>query len=115
MATMPWSIPVWNGMTGPTTTVTGQVRLNTTSNALEIYTGSAWTQVINKSPETWQEWFKHHIVQSNDTDRYAQKNYLNREMQARFPGDYQVDLVGNDWGMVFDTPADETWFHLKYA
>jgi hypothetical protein len=102
-------------MWGPSAAV-GSIRFNSTLGAVEIWNGSQWLSVTTKSdPETWQEWFDYYInAAGNIPDQYTKQVYIQQEMQGRFPGRYQVDLAGQAWTMVFDTPADETWFHLQH-
>lgn len=104
-----------NGMWGPSAAV-GSIRFNTTTNAIEVWHGTQWIPVSPPHhPETWQEWFDYYIDASgNIPDQYTKQVYIQKEMQGRFPGRYQVDLAGHEWVMVFDTPADATWWHLKY-
>ena len=115
MATAPFPvIPVGNNTSGPTW-FAGAIRYNTTSNLLEVYTGTVWVPASAVDLKTWQEWFDYYIGASGTIpDRYTKQVYIQQEMQARFPGNYQVDLAGDNWVMVFNTPKDETWFHLKY-
>ena len=104
--------------TAPTDPVTGTMWADTTTNRAHVFDGSQWILVLgqtSKLPETWQEWFDYYINASgNIPDQYTKQVYIQQEMQGRFPGKYQVDLAGHDWVMVFATPADETWWHLKY-
>ena len=103
-----------NGMWGPSAAV-GAIRFNTTTSTLETWSGTRWMAVTTSTPETWLEWFKYYINTAVDfDDRYTRRDYIEQEMQGRFPGNYHVDLVSDTWSMVFDTPEDETWFHLKY-
>ncbi len=108
-----------NGMWGPSAAV-GSIRFNTTLGAIEVWDGTQWMSVTAKSnPQTWRGWFDYYVCASNATsnaiaDRYAQRDYIQQEMQGRFPGRYCVDLAGDTWTLVFDSPEDETWFHLKY-
>lgn len=94
----------------------GSLRFNTTASTIEMWDGSQWLAVTAAAdPETWLEWFKYYINAGNIiADRYARRDYIQQEMQGRFPGNYRVELVSETWTMVFDTPADETWWHLKY-
>ena len=110
------SIPVGNSTSAATTPATGSLRFNTTSNLLEVYTGTVWIAAAASSPRTWQDWFDYYIgARGTIPDRYTKQVYIQQEMQGRFPGNYRVDLAGDDWVMVFDSPEDETWFNLKYA
>jgi len=104
-----------NGMWGPSAAV-GSMRFNSTSGSIEIWNGSQWITVSRPDhPETWQEWFDYYInAAGNIPDQYTKQVYIQQEMQARFPGRYRIDLAGQAWKMVFDTPADETWFHLQH-
>jgi hypothetical protein len=71
--------------------------------------------VRTSDPETWEEWFDYYIsAAGNIPDQYTRQVHIQQEMQARFPGRYRIDLAGQAWTMVFDTPADETWFHLQH-
>lgn len=97
--------------------VIGDVRFNKTTKQLEIYTATTWQTMPPPipDPQTWCEWFDYYINASgNIPDRYTKQVYIQQEMQGRFPGNYRVDLASNEWVMVFDTPADATWWHLKY-
>ena len=100
----------------PVSAAVGTIRLNHTTNAIEVWNGSQWLSVTTKSdPETWQEWFDYYIsAAGNIPDQYTRQVHIQQEMQARFPGRYRIDLAGQAWKMVFDTPADETWWRLKY-
>jgi hypothetical protein len=115
MATAPFPvIPVGSNTGGPNW-LAGAMRYNTTSNLLEVYTGTVWIPASATDLKTWQEWFDYYIGASGTIpDLYTKQVYIQQEMQARFPGNYQVDLAGHDWVMVFESPRDETWFHLKY-
>lgn len=109
---MATNIPIHASLTG----AIGDVRLNSNNHELEIYDGAGWLPVNqSRQPKTWQEWFKYFGSTSIDgMDRYGMCDYIEKQMQTKFPGNYRVDLAGNYWDMIFDTPADETWFHLKY-
>lgn len=104
-----------NGIWGPGV-ATGAIRFNTTLGAIETWNGLKWIAVTtNSDPETWVEWFDYYIsAAGNIPDWYTRQVHIQQEMQARFPGRYRIDLAGQAWTMVFDTPADETWFHLQY-
>jgi len=100
-----------------TPAVAGQIRFNEITKQIEIYTATTWQTLAGAVPEpqTWREWFDYYINASGTIpDRYTKQVYIQQEMQGRFPGRYQVDLAGDEWVMVFDTPAYETWWHLKY-
>lgn len=91
----------------------GAMRFNTTSSSLEVYDGQRWQPILgNTNPETWQEWLDYY--NNEIIDHVDKRQYMNRRMQERFPGAYQVQSTGGQWQLIFDTPADETWFHLKY-
>jgi hypothetical protein len=114
MATVPFPIPTSNS--SGLTNSTGALRWNTTGNVMEVYTGTRWTPITDDQGWTWQRWFDYYCNISVDgQDRWSKRDYIEKEMQARYPGNYSVDQDGNKWVMVFDTPADETWFNLKYA
>jgi hypothetical protein len=101
--------------TSPVPAAVGTVRLNTTLGVAEIWNGSQWLSVRTSDPETWEEWFDYYIsAAGNIPDQYTRQVHIQQEMQARFPGRYRIDLAGQAWTMVFDTPADETWFHLQH-
>ena len=97
-------------------TAAGTIRFNNTLGVAEIWNGSQWMSVTTKSdPKTWVEWFDYYIsAAGNIPDQYTRQVHIQQEMQARFPGRYRIDLAGQAWTMVFDTPADETWWRLKY-
>lgn len=94
--------------------VAGAIRFNTINDALEMYDGTNWRSIL-PDPKTWKEWFEYYTNSSGTiADLYTRQVYIQQEMSGRFPGNYRVDLAGHEWVMVFNTPADETWFHLKY-
>ena len=111
---MATNIPLYPG---PVPTAAGTIRFNNTLGVAEIWNGSQWMSVTTKSdPKTWVEWFDYYIsAAGNIPDQYTRQVYIQQEMQARFPGRYRIDLAGQAWIMVFDTPRDETWFNLKYT
>lgn len=102
----------------PQLPILGSLRWNTNTHSIETYTGKVWVSTTPELLTTWRSWFNFYIEQCCDmSDRDAQRSYIEGEMQARFPGNYRVDLGGKggqQWVMVFDSPVDETWFHLKY-
>ena len=104
-----------NGIWGPGAAA-GSMRYNPTSNAMEVWHGTQWIAVSpTPHPKTWPEWFDYYInAAGNIPDQYTRQVHIQQEMQARFPGRYRIDLAGQAWTMVFDTPADETWWRLKY-
>jgi hypothetical protein len=101
--------------TGPVPAAVGSIRFNNTLGVAEIWNGSQWLSVRTSDPETWAEWFDYYIdAAGNIPDQYTRQVHIQQEMQARFPGRYRIDLAGQAWKMVFDTPSDETWWRLKY-
>ncbi|CAB5214989.1 hypothetical protein UFOVP190_350 [uncultured Caudovirales phage] len=117
MATTPLlTIPVRNG-NQPTISSAGAMRWNTSNMSMEFYNGHVWVPVAGLTdPKTWVEWFNRFInLASTIPDQYTKQVYLQTMMQDRFPGNYRVDLAGQDWVIVFDAPKDETWFNLKYT
>jgi hypothetical protein len=110
------NITIFELNTNPTRPNTGQMRVNKTNLAIEIYDGTRWASIAqNWNPATWREWFDYYInAAGNIPDQYTRQVHIQQEMQARFPGRYRIDLAGQTWIMVFDTPADETWFHLQH-
>lgn len=109
------TLPIGNSTTGrPVAPAAGTMRFNSITQDVEVYDGTGWQTIVPVvDPQTWQEWLKKF---ANDlgaglTDR---RDYINRSMQERFPGSYEAVHVAGDWQLVFATPADETWFHLKY-
>ena len=112
---IPQMIPLGNNTNRPIATSAGAMRYNTTTNLLEFYTGTAWVPAGATDLKTWREWFDYYIsAAGNIPDQYTRQVHIQQEMQGRFPGDYRVDLAGHNWELVFSTPEDETWFHLKY-
>jgi hypothetical protein len=101
---------------GPVEPAIGTIRVNTTTNNIEVYEGTRWIIAHRPAvPKTWAEWFDYYInAAGNIPDQYTRQVHIQQEMQARFPGRYRIDLAGQAWIMVFDTPADETWWRLKY-
>lgn len=101
----------------PAQSVAGNMWINSVTNQMHVFDGSQWIRVTGAHtfPETWEEWFDHYI---NSVDNFipnsVKRGYVHEEMRGRFPGNYHVDIVNGAWTMVFDTPADETWWHLKY-
>jgi hypothetical protein len=101
----------------PVSAAVGTIRLNHISNAIEVWDGSYWMAAapIRPQPWTWVEWFDYYIgAAGNIPDQYTRQVHIQQKMQALFPGRYRIDLAGQAWIMVFDTPADETWWRLKY-
>lgn len=101
----------------PSNPIAGTMYADPVSNRVHVFDGRQWIHVAGykELPETWEEWFEYYInavdgVVSNS----AKLGYVNEEMQGRFPGNYSVNVAGGEWDLVFETPADETWFHLKY-
>ena len=103
----------------PANPVTGMVWADTATNRLHVFDSSQWIQVAGpaaKLPETWQEWFDYYVECAvKIAPNSLKRGYVHEEMLARFPGNYHVDVVQGDWALVFATPADETWFRLKYV
>jgi hypothetical protein len=113
---LPTKIPMWSSNSRPTTNSAGAIRFNTTIQSMEFYDGQVWMPFNKTDPETWQQWFEYYITASGSIpDLYTKQVYIQQEMKGRFPGNYQIDLSGHDWVMVFDNPRDETWFNLKYS
>ena len=113
---LPTNIPMWSSNGGPTTNSAGALRFNTTIQSMEFYDGQVWMPFNKTDPKTWVEWFDYYIsAAGNIPDQYTRQVYIQQEMQARFPGRYRIDLAGQAWIMVFDTPRDETWFNLQYS
>ena len=109
------NIPIFNLNSIPKKPVTGQVRVNTTNLSYEIYDGTRWQSVVqNWTPVTWLEWFDYYIKSAASAADEIRRDYIEQEMQGRFPGRYHIELLNERWTMVFDNPADETWWHLKY-
>jgi hypothetical protein len=102
----------------PVNPVAGTIWADTTTNRAHVFDGSQGIQVLGGAsnlPETWQEWFDYYVdCAVKFKPDSAKRGYVHEEMQARFPGNYRVDVVQGDWRLVFATPADETWWHLKY-
>ena len=101
----------------PVNPIVGSMWTNSVSNQVHVFDGSNWVWVagLKDFPKTWEEWFVYYI---NSVDGFVpnsvKRGYVHEEMRARFPGNYQVDVVQGNWDIVFATPADETWFRLKY-
>jgi len=93
----------------------GSMRVNSTTNNLEVYEGTRWIIAQGQTvPKTWQDWLERYATDMGET-LTVRKDYVNKSMQARFPGNYEVVIVDGHWGLVFATPADKTWFHLQYG
>ncbi len=105
----------------PTIPSSGSIRFNTTNAQMEMFTGSLWLPIID-GPQSWQEWFsyyaremEHHISNHEVFEPSTHKReYILSQMQERFPGNYTITDKNASWEMTFNTPADETWFHLQY-
>jgi len=108
------TIPVGTG-TSITTPAVGSLRMNTNINMFEAYDGTNWIPITmpNPDPQTWREWLEKFANDLGEALR-NRRDYINANMQERFPGNYEVVQVAGRWDLVFDTPADETWWHLKY-
>lgn len=103
--------------TGPSMAHAGSLRLNTTTKQLEIYTGNHWIPSAGVyEPQTWREWLDYFAGQFIDHGGIDHKlMYIQNKMHERFPGAYTVKHLGNgNFGLEFDTPANETWWRLKY-
>lgn len=99
---------------GPTI---GDMWVDSTNKKSNIWDGTQWLPIggSHPIPTTWQEWFEYYINFGFDSSHtYTKRDYVHDEMQGRFPGSYHVEADRGQWRMVFDTPADETWWHLKY-
>ena len=108
--------PAGSGSYMGVSTTAGQIRYNTTAADMEVWTGTNWHSVSKPIPVTWQDWFDYYVRDTSDNlDRYQRQQQIHQMMQTRFPGQYRVDLANDTWQMIHDTPADETWFKLKYA
>jgi len=93
----------------------GSMRVNKTTNNLEVYEGTRWVIAQGQTvPRTWQDWLKRYATDMGEA-LTVRRDYINNSMQTRFPGWYTVAMVGGDWGLVFATPQDKTWFHLQYG
>ena len=100
---------------GGISSAVGAIRFNTTSGGVETWDGTHWLTMASKNPETWQEWFDYYVdCAVKFKPDSVKRGFVHEEMQARFPGNYHVDVVQGAWQLVFATPADETWWHLKY-
>lgn len=107
--------PAGSGNYMGVSTAVGQIRYNTMRHDMEIWTGTNWHSVSESLPVTWPDWFDYYINWTSDNlDLYDRRQQIHRMMQERFPGQYQVDCHNGVWTMIHDTPADETWFKLKY-
>lgn len=92
----------------------GSMRVNTTTNNIEVYEGTRWVIAHGLAvPETWEDWLKRYATDMGET-LTVRRDYIYKSMQARFPGNYDVVQVAGHWQLVFATPADETWFHLQH-
>jgi hypothetical protein len=93
----------------------GSMRVNTTTNNIEVYEGTCWViRAPGANPETWEDWLKRYATDMGET-LTVRRDYIYKSMQARFPGNYDVVQVAGDWQLVFATPQDETWFHLQHG
>jgi hypothetical protein len=99
---------------GPMVPAIGSMRVNTTTNNIEVYEGTRWIIASLGIPETWQEWLKRYATDMGET-LTVRGDYIYKSMQARFPGNYDVVHEDGDWQLVFATPQDKTWFHLQYG
>ena len=100
---------------GPVEPAIGSMRVNTTTNNIEVYEGTRWVIAHGLAvPETWQEWFERYATDMGET-LTVRRDYIYKSMQARFPGRYTVAMVDGDWQLVFATSADETWWRLQYG
>ena len=111
------TIPVGTG-TSITTPAFGSLRMNTNINMFEAYDGTNWIPLIvpgaKPNPQTWREWLEKFANDLGEALR-NRRDYINANMQERFPGNYRVEREANGaWCLVFDSPADETWWHLQY-
>ena len=114
MATNPAMMSIPLDTDDEVTTPIGQMRVNTTTNMFEVFEGTRWIIANGLAiPETWQEWLKRYATDMGEA-LTVRRDYINKSMQTRFPGRYTVAMVGGDWGLVFATPADETWFRLQH-
>lgn len=109
------------GGQGPTP-ARGQVRYNTSQHRVETWSGAQWIPIAqaHEYPETWQEWWDYYCKQDPTSVFFkteGDRKSIERNMQERYPGNYQVgiDIVNDKWIMMFDTPEDETWFNLQYT
>ena len=95
-------------------TAIGSMRVNTTTNNIEVYEGTRWVIAHSQTvPKTWEDWLKRYATDMGET-LTVRRDYIYKSMQARFPGNYDVVHVAGDWRLVFATAADETWFHLQH-
>lgn len=52
---------------------------------------------------------------------FLNDEHLHEKFQTEFPGKYQIDWYYNSSSfkfepkLIFESPADETWFYLKYG
>jgi hypothetical protein len=93
----------------------GSLRVNTTTNNIEVYEGTRWVTAHGLAvPETWEDWLKRYATDMGET-LTVRGDYIYKSMQARFPGNYDVIHEDGDWQLVFTTPADKTWFHLQHG
>lgn len=96
--------------------IDGAIRFNHTKQTLEVYYTAGWRSFMNLSPQTWVEWFDYYIqAASYIEDELLRRDYIEQEMQGRFPGSYRCERTGQSWFMMFDTPEDETAFLLRWA
>ena len=98
--------------------VAGDVRFNKTTQALEIYNATTWQTMMPPipDPQTWREWLDYYADQTIYHGGVDHKLlYIRNKMWERFPGPYTIKHVGDcRYDLEFDTPADATWWHLKY-
>ena len=110
------TIPVSNGTSNITAPASGALRMNTTIQMFEVYDGNNWIPISmpNTDTQTWREWLEKFANDLGEALR-NRRDYINANMQERFPGNYRVEQEANGaWCLIFDTPADETWWHLQY-
>ena len=104
----------------PVEPAVGTMRVNTTTNNIEVYEGTRWVIAHGLAvPETWQDWLKRYatlaiFAADMGETLTVRRDYIYKSMQARFPGNYDVVQVASNWQLVFATAADETWFHLQH-
>ena len=102
-----------------------KVKINYQSENLEVFIDGMWIKLI-----TWdgngheldhpQKYFEHvvsRVDQLNneiyDIDWDTICEWINLKMQARFPDRYHVEMIDNEFKMIFEPAQYETLFWLK--
>lgn len=102
---------------GPVPAVAGSIRFNYSKQTLEVYNAAGWQPLAHSiTPRTWREWLDYYSAETTDHACMDDKlRYILNKMLERYPGPYVIKNVGNgQFDLDFSTPADATWWRLKY-